>query len=63
MPTLPHETQPSDIPRLQVKTGLRAGETPNLFESAYFALLDVLQKPTDWLYDLISPSDSSENKH
>ena len=38
---------------IPVQTGIRVGELSDLGESLFFGLLDALQKPTDWLYDLI----------
>jgi len=39
-----------------VRTDLRAGKEPHVFEAAFFKLLDGLQKPTDWVYErLIFP--------
>jgi len=51
--------QMSDTPRfgtgMSVRTDIRAGKETNVFEAAFFKLLDVLQKPTDWVYDRIIP--------
>ncbi|MBN1486163.1 MAG: hypothetical protein JW981_00900 [Anaerolineae bacterium] len=38
-----------------VKTGLHAGGLADMSETVFFALLNVLQKPTDWVYDRIVP--------
>ena len=42
---------------MPVGTDIRAGEETTLFERAFFKLLDVLQKPTDWAYDRIIPAE------
>lgn len=50
---------------LKIRTALKAGktaETSNPLETVYFALLDVLQKPTDWLYNLLQPGASNSSK-
>ena len=53
--------QTPDMPRLgvgtAVRTEIRAGKETNVFEAAFFKLLDVLQKPTDWVYDRIIPAE------
>ncbi len=61
------EPQMSDTPRLglalspaegvgmAVRTDIRAGKETNVFEAAFFKLLDALQKPTDWVYNRIAP--------
>jgi hypothetical protein len=40
---------------MAVRTGIRAGKETNAFEAAFFKLLDVLQKPTAWVYNRIIP--------
>jgi hypothetical protein len=40
---------------MAVRTDIRAGKETNVFEAAFFKLLDVLQKPTAWVYDRIIP--------
>jgi len=52
------EPQMSDTPRLvgmAVRTDIRAGKETNVFEAAFFKLLDALQKPTDWVYNRLIP--------
>ncbi len=36
-----------------VEAGIRAGRLADIGERAFFALLDALQRPTDWLYEHI----------
>jgi len=40
---------------MAVRTDIRAGKETNVFEAAFFKLLDALQKPTDWVYNRIAP--------
>jgi hypothetical protein len=40
---------------MPVRTDIRVGKETNVFEAAFFKLLDVLQKPTAWVYDRLIP--------
>ena len=40
---------------LPVKTNIRSGSLSDTAESTFFWLLDTLQKPTDWAYNLVVP--------
>jgi len=51
-----HDTKTKPAPQttgLPVETDIRAGRPADVGERAFFALLDALQKPTDWLYEHI----------